>query len=623
MGRVAHLVLCAIVSGIVIQSVISTPLVINVILCCVMLLLGLWHKWFFYFTIMFLAAISFSLHTCTQTTEMHREAVFSGTVVSEAPYARSVRLLIDLDHVHVGSKIMPFDKTVTFHTRMQKTMLGQHLLIRGKLKSDHRADHSAALVGTILANSSPTSLTGRIQYSVNQFIEEVFSSTLQHEQKDIATSLILGGSGRVETELRDAFSRAGVLHILAVSGLHVGFVAVFVGFLLLVVPVSLRVKFVLTMLVLLLYAAVTGFRSSVCRATVMAFLFGSATLIQKNVKPLHIVNITAIAFLIVNPLVVFNLSMQLSFAAVYGIIILFPQLNERVVRRVSNRFVRRILTIMAVSLSAQAFVSPLLIHYFHRLPTCAIISNCIIVPLASVTVFALFCCLGVGVVSFTCAQSVAHVASLCIYAIVGVSGFFADLPFAVVTLYLSPLVLIPLYLLFFRRTMKIALFSISAILVLFSLSSLPECLCIVKNQHTSIITLQNTTCVVTRERASRVLQTFLSQQQVRRVDCLIAPEGCLVSAVQFCALPDALHIKKIGMGLLCVNAGDNIRIQYGTLQLLLHDCDTVGMHDEQRITYIITDGSHVYQFHAPCTRSIIDQMFVDSKMLFGKFLFLF
>jgi hypothetical protein len=82
-------------------------------------------------------------------------------------------------------------------------------------------------------------------------------------------------------------------------------------------------------------------------------------------------------------------------------------------------------------------------------------------------------------------------------------------------------------------------------------------------------------------------------------------------------------MKRVGMGLVGIDAGKNIRMRYGTIQLLLHDCDTVTVHDENRVIYTITDGSKVYQFHAPRNGSIIDQMFVDIKMMFGKFLFLF
>lgn len=624
MGRVARIVLCVIVIGVVIQSVINTPLLINVGLCIGMLLLSLWRDWCLYVALVFLSATNTVLHTSVPIAAPAREAVFSGTVISEQPYETYVQLLLHIDHVRIGNRTMQFGETVLFYAQTDETCLGRHLLVRGRIKNARYGRRPHVLSGRIIATTPTASIIGGIQSAVNQFIHHVLGAVLAPVHADIAASLILGGSGRVGRDVRDAFSRAGVLHILAVSGLHVGFVAVFVGLLLLFVPLSLRMKFMLTMLVLLLYAAVTGFRPSVCRATVMAFLFGFAVLIQRNVKPLHIVNITAIAFLIVNPFALFNLSTQLSFAAVYGIVILFPLCNEKVVRHVHNRFVRRILTIMAISFSAQAFVSPLLAYYFHRLPTCAIISNCVIVPLVSVAVFLLFLCLGVGALSLVGAHLVAFLVSIILDAVTAISSVFANLPFSTITLYISPVLFAPFYLLFFRSTRKTAIFMLICILILASLGALPQYTMIIQSSNTtSITTHDNSTVVVTREKKNGNVQAFLERHHIREIDCLVAPQGCRLSAERFCRLPDVLHVKRIGVGSLNFEIGNDVLMRYGMLQIPLLSDDAYDSLNEPRVTYTITDGARAYRFHAPQYGSVIDQMLVDVRLVCGKILFLF
>lgn len=608
----------------VIQSVINTLLFVNVGLCIVMLILSLWRYWFLYVAFVFLSAINTALHTSVPIAASTREAVFSGTVISEQPYETHVQLLFHIDHVHIGSTTTQFGETVLFYTQTGDTYLGEHLLVRGRLKNALYGRRPHVLSGRIVATTPTASIIGGIQSPVNQFISHVLGAVLEPVHADIAASLILGGSGRVGRDVRDAFSRAGVLHILAVSGLHVGFVAAFAGFLLLFVPLSLRIKFILTMFVLLLYAAVTGFRPSVCRATVMAFLFGFAVLIQRNVRPLHIVNITAIAFFTVNPFVLFSLSTQLSFAAVYGIVILFPLCNEKVLRHVHNKFARRILTVMAVSLSAQVFVSPLLAYYFHRLPTCAIISNCIIVPLASVAVFSLFLCLGVGALSLVGARLIACFISVVLDAIIAISSIFADLSFSTFTLYISPVLLIPFYLLFFRSTRKTAVFVIICMLMLASLGALPRYTVIIQNVSTTIISTHDTsTVVVTREKKSGNVQAFLERHHIRNITCLVAPQGCRLCAERFCQLPDVLHVKRVGVGSLNFEISDGVLMYYGRLQIPLLDDDAYGSLNEPRVTYTITDGARAYRFHAPQHSSVIDQMLVDAKLVCGKILFLF
>jgi len=599
-------------------------LLLNVGLCIGMLILGVWRNWFLYIALFFLSATNTALHTSLPIAAPVRQAVFSGTVISEQPYETYAQLILHIDNVRIGTKTTRFSETVLFYTQTDETCLGKNLLVRGRLRNALYGRRPRILSGKVIAITPTASPIGRIQSSVNRFVDYVLGAVLAPVHADIAASLILGGSGRVGRDVRDAFSRAGVLHILAVSGLHVGFVAVFVGFLLLFVPLSLRIKFMLTMFVLLLYAAVTGFRPSVCRATVMAFFFGFAVLIQRNVRPLHIVNITAMAFLIVNPFVLFDLSTQLSFAAVYGIVILFPLCNEKVVRYVHNRFLRRMVTIMAISLSAQTFVSPLLAFYFHRLPTCAIISNCLIVPLASVAVFLLFLCLGVGVLSLAGARLVACFVSIVLDVIIVISSFFANLPFSTITLHTSPVLFVPFYLLFFRSTRKIAIFVIICMLMLISLGALPRHTMIIHSSDTAIVTTHDkSTVVVTYEKKSDNVQAFLERHYIGEITCLVAPQRCGLSAERFCRLPDVLHVKRIGVGSLNLEIGNGVLMRFGTLQIPLLSDDAYDSLKEPRVAYIITDGTRAYGFHAPQHGSVIDQLLVDVKLMCGKISFIF
>ena len=605
------------------QSVLGIPLLINACLSIIVLLLSLWRGWFLYVALVFLAAMNATLHTSPKIPVQARAAVFSGTVISEQPQETYVQLLFRIDHVQIGKRKIQLSETVLFYAETGKTYLGRHLLIQGRIKDAPYGRRPHILSGRIVAMATATSITGVVQTSVNQYIDGVLGAVLSPMHADIAMSLLLGGSGRVGRDVRDAFSRAGVLHILAVSGLHVGFVAAFAGFLLLFVPLSPQIKFVLTMFVLLLYATVTGFRPSVCRATVMAFLFGSAVLIQRNVTPLHILNVTALAFLVINPLALFDLSTQLSFAAVYGIVVLFPRCNERIGRYVHNRFVRRLLTIMAVSLSAQTFVSPLLVYYFHQLPTCAVISNCLIVPLAWVTVLLLFLCLGVGALTIVGAHLVAYLVSIALNAIIAVSSFFANFPFSTITVHISPLFFIPFYSLFFALTRKAAIFAIVGILILGSLARLPHYAVIIKNADTSIIVSNNeSTVVVTREEGNSRVQAFLARHHIRTITCLVAPQRCRVSAQRFCSLPDVLHVKKIGVGPLNFEIGSRMLLRYGIVQIPLFNEDTNNAN-EHEVVYIVTDGTRAYQCNAPQFGSVVDQMLVDVRLYLLKVMLLF
>jgi competence protein ComEC len=412
-------------------------------------------------------------------------------------------------------------------------------------------------------------------------------------------------------DLKDVFSRAGVLHILAVSGLHVGFVCLFVSSIILFIPLSHKIKFIIVMLVLLIYAGVTGFRPSICRATLMAFLFGLAIILQRNVDGIHIVNIVAIVFLIINPLLILDVGAQLSFAAIYGIIFLYPMIEKRLIRRVKNRYLRLALTAMAISFSAQAFVSPLLIYYFHRLPTLAVFSNLIIVPLASITIFLLFLSLMFSIFLIPLAKIIIFPISLLLNFLVSVSRFFADLSFSSVSLIISPVFLLVVYFLYPNKTRKLAIYLLLMAALVFSLSTFSNSVVIRISKDGTFITMPGgETVFVTSKNKTNLLFMY----GLDKVDYLIAPKRFYPVKKDFFVLPEDLHFKEIKIGEMNIDLRKNLMLKYRDFIKNLSDDN----FEKEGLIYMITDGKHVSQFETNLYKSIIDQITVDIRILYFK-----
>ncbi len=565
-----------------------------------------------------------SLNTPVRLTHEGRDLTFSGIVVREEHREHYVKLLINIDEAQINNRIINYKIPVEFYTREHNTYLGRRFLIKGRIKNSKYPNRPNLLTGNIIKTDLGDTFLGTVLFSVRGYIDSMLKSLLKNEHYDLGIGLILGGTGRLKKDLKDVFIRAGVLHILAVSGLHVGFVCMFVGFALLFVPVSTKIKFFIIMLILCLYTGITGFRPGVCRATLMAFLFGLGLILQRNIDGVHIINITAIILLLINPLLVFDIGAQLSFAAVYGILFLYPILENGIIKRVKAKPYKFIMASMAVSFSAQLCVSPLLIYYFHRLPTLAVISNLIIVPIASIIIFLLFFCLIIGTFSFMLAKMIAVLISILLSILVTISKLFAGIPFSTITLYISPIILLLLYFIYFQRLRKFAIFSIIIISIFFAISSLSDCVIIkTGTAGTLISTPGGENIFITLKHSPVQTSIFLANQNSEKLDYLIATENHYPVEKKFFKLPDKLHVKQIRFGKMTINVSDNINIIFREKKITLDNSDFKHYGNEENLFYILTDGKNVRRFNTSLHGSIIDQIISDIKMFFVKFRFLF
>ncbi len=544
--------------------------------------------------------------------------VFTGTVIGEEPRERYVKLLVTIDGVEVDNSRIGYRDRVEFYTRERSTLLGTRLFVRGRITQANYPKRPNVLMGDVIKIERERSPWGFLNL-VRSYIHRVLKILLKEEHYDVGAGLVLGGSGRISRELKDLFSRAGVLHILAVSGLHVGFVCVFVGALLFFVPLSSRIKFAIIMCVLFLYAGITGFRPSVCRATVMAFLFGLSLILQRNVDGIHIVNITAIIFLIMYPLIIFDVGAQLSFAAIYGIFLLYPLLNDYIRKRAKQRFIRYILAPIGVSFSAQLFVSPLLIHYFHRLPTLAVISNLLIVPIASVVIFLLFLCLIIGTFSLVLAQIMSIPVLVLLTVLVTIAEFFARLPFSTVSLSVPPLILLFLYMLVSQRLRKVAVLLIVIMVLLHSLASFCDCIVAGTSAGGTLISMPHGERVfISTRRSSKYSLPFFARQNIDALDYLIAPDRYYPVKREFYETPGKLHMFRMKLGDVTLNISESTTLLFRGKRLVLDSEDNHYPSRLDDLVYVISDGHTTNRFNAPLYGSIVDQIIVDVRTVFYR-----
>lgn len=213
------------------------------------------------------------------------------------------------------------------------------------------------------------------------------SAGMSGDELDILKAILLGDDDTLDPELKASYSSAGVSHILCVSGMHVGIIFMIINFLLKPLDLFRSSKFfksVLVMLVIWLYAHITGLAPSVTRSATMFSFVAIGQLLQRNTNVFHSLFASMFILLLINPLLLFEVGFQLSYLAVAGIVLFQPKLASVYLckTRIGNYFWE----LLTVSVAAQLGTSPISIYYFAQFPNYFILSNLSVIALSFVVI---------------------------------------------------------------------------------------------------------------------------------------------------------------------------------------------------------------------------------------------
>ncbi|MBO7553574.1 MAG: ComEC/Rec2 family competence protein [Bacteroidaceae bacterium] len=204
----------------------------------------------------------------------------------------------------------------------------------------------------------------------------------------ILTALTIGDKEELSEEIQEIYSVSGASHILAISGLHIGLLYAVLWILLSPMRKRKYLKFMSVLLIvstLWLFAALTGFPASVVRSVTMFSLIALSSLTQERPHTLNTLASAAFVMLLFQPLWLFEIGFQMSFAAVVAIVTLNPFLSSLWPTR--NKFLCRFRDLLSVSISAQIGVAPIVAFYFHRFSIYFIFSNLWAIPMVTLIMY--------------------------------------------------------------------------------------------------------------------------------------------------------------------------------------------------------------------------------------------
>lgn len=229
-----------------------------------------------------------------------------------------------------------------------------------------------------------------------RFLEVLKTYFPKNNERGVAEALILGYKQEMGAELKLAYSRTGAMHVLAVSGLHVGIVS---GLLLLFFRLFLsgnrkHTRWIRTVLIVLLiwfFALLTGLAPSVMRASLMFSLLLIGKALNRDSDIYNILAASAVSLLLINPFLIKDVGFQLSYAAVIGIVYFQPKIYTLFF--IEESWLDAIWKLTSVSLAAQLSTLPFALFYFHQFPVYFWLSGLVVVPLAGLI-------LGLGLLLF-------------------------------------------------------------------------------------------------------------------------------------------------------------------------------------------------------------------------------
>jgi len=218
-----------------------------------------------------------------------------------------------------------------------------------------------------------------------QIVRTLSNAGLAGQEYAVVAAMAFGDKSAIGKETRETYSVSGASHVLALSGLHLSIIYMLLIFIFIRLN-WLRTGLLITIPAIWLFSLMVGLSPSVTRAATMLTVCAFVALLNRKSISLNTLSLAAIIMLVANPLALWDVGFQLSFAAVLGIL-LFHNPLMRLLGNPQQIVVAWLAETVAVSLSAQVLTAPLVAYYFGRFPTYFLITNLVAIPLVTIILY--------------------------------------------------------------------------------------------------------------------------------------------------------------------------------------------------------------------------------------------
>lgn len=213
--------------------------------------------------------------------------------------------------------------------------------------------------------------------SARSYINEALYNTLSAEKAALMSAMLTGSKDSLDENIENAFRASGLMHLMAVSGTHIAFLLFPVLWLFRVLGFNRRAAAIVSIPLIIVYCAISGFTASVLRASIMAVIVLIGKMLDRKSELINSIAIAALLILTINPFMLFDAGFQLSVGAASGLGVLYKRVFGFIPDNVPL-FIRKA---VSATIAAQAGILPVIVKYFSKLSVISILSNLFVVPL--------------------------------------------------------------------------------------------------------------------------------------------------------------------------------------------------------------------------------------------------
>ncbi len=228
-----------------------------------------------------------------------------------------------------------------------------------------------------------------ISQKIRKKVLAIYSKNgIEGNEFGVLAALTLGYKDKLDENVKRWYSSSGAMHILAVSGLHVGIIFLILNsifFFLNKCKTCVIFKTIIIILLLWSYAFITGLSPSVLRATIMFSFVAIGMTFNRTTSIYNTLAASAFLLLLINPLIIMEVGFQLSYLAVISIVFFQPKISN--IFHFDNIILHKTWSLISVSIAAQIGTFPLALYYFHQFPNYFLLTNIIVIPFAGLIIY--------------------------------------------------------------------------------------------------------------------------------------------------------------------------------------------------------------------------------------------
>jgi competence protein ComEC len=286
------------------------------------------------------------------------------------------------------------ENVIIFCTDNQKYLVGNQITVRGTLQKFSKATNPGQFneqlyyqtenidfkvkAESILITDASYSKFQTILGGFKGRLIQVYETILSDKESGAMIAMLLGEKYLLDEEIKQLYQQNGISHVLAISGLHVSLIGMFIFYILKKIKLPITLATFISIFFIYSYGVLTNFSVSTNRAVVMMVVMLLSALFGKTYDMLSATALSALIILLQNPLQILSAGFLLSFGAVLGIAMLLPCLHTLFPTK------NALLSSLFISASAQATTTPLVLYFYYQFPVYGILVNLIILPLITV-----------------------------------------------------------------------------------------------------------------------------------------------------------------------------------------------------------------------------------------------